>query len=149
MLPLSPKVGAEIGVFYADNAIALLQVFPDLFLYLVDPYTAWDVTDPMRHVPLSEVRREAVRRLSPFDSRIELSEKPINAPLDFIFIDGSHTFDAVTHDITFALANVRTGGLISGHDYSFPAVKAAVDSLLGIQCVNVDLCSDVWSMIRR
>lgn len=37
--------------------------------------------------------------------------------LDFVFIDGTHTYQAVKEDIANWLPKVKTGGLICGHDY--------------------------------
>ena len=47
--------------------------------------------------------------------------------IDMIFVDAGHTFDAVTSDLKSWLPLCREGGLICGHDYTWPAVKAAVD----------------------
>ena len=37
--------------------------------------------------------------------------------LDFVFIDGDHTFNNVMLDILLWTPKVRKGGIISGHDY--------------------------------
>jgi len=37
--------------------------------------------------------------------------------LDFIFIDGNHSFEFVTNDIAEWGKKVKKGGIISGHDY--------------------------------
>ena len=38
--------------------------------------------------------------------------------LDFVYIDGDHTFDGVLADIKAYLPKVKTGGLIIGDDYT-------------------------------
>ena len=51
--------------------------------------------------------------------------------LDFVFIDGDHTYEACKRDIIAWLPKVKEGGWITGHDYhEFPGVKKAVDELL-------------------
>ena len=37
--------------------------------------------------------------------------------LDFVYIDGNHTFEYVINDIAEWSKKVRKGGIISGHDY--------------------------------
>jgi len=51
--------------------------------------------------------------------------------VDFVFIDGAHSFDAVRCDLAAWWPKVRQGGLIAGHDYTHgPEVKAAVDEFV-------------------
>lgn len=61
-----------------------------------------------------------------------------NSPflVDMIFIDGDHRYHSVVRDIIVARELVKSGGIISGHDYDdeFPGVKEAVDKMLsGVQ----------------
>jgi hypothetical protein len=51
---------------------------------------------------------------------------------DMIFIDGSHEYDDVIRDITNCNLHLRSGGLLSGHDYGdiHPGVAKAVNYLL-------------------
>jgi hypothetical protein len=52
--------------------------------------------------------------------------------LDFVFIDGDHSYEGVRQDITNWLPKVRRGGTLAGHDYgNSESVRRAVDELLG------------------
>jgi predicted O-methyltransferase YrrM len=52
--------------------------------------------------------------------------------LDFVFVDGEHSYDGVSGDINFWLPKVRKGGVLAGHDYNHSAdVRRAVNELLG------------------
>ena len=60
-----------------------------------------------------------------------------------VFIDGDHRYEEVKLDIIHALGLIRSGGIISGHDYShktWPGVKRAVDEVLG----TVHHCDSIW-----
>ena len=51
---------------------------------------------------------------------------------DMAFIDGDHSYEAVTQDIRLTLPLVRAGGLLVFHDYcpTWPGVVRAVDELI-------------------
>jgi hypothetical protein len=53
----------------------------------------------------------------------------------FVFIDGSHLYEAVKEDILAWLPKVKSGGFIGGHDIDQPeefnGVRKAVDELIG------------------
>lgn len=57
-----------------------------------------------------------------------------NQPIDFLYIDGGHSFQDVQADILGWVPHVQSGGCILGHDYEdgdtcmFPGVKKAVDA---------------------
>lgn len=51
--------------------------------------------------------------------------------IDFVFIDGQHTYAAVCADIDAWLPKVKPGGLLAGHDHKFPPVTQAVLQRLG------------------
>lgn len=45
----------------------------------------------------------------------------------FVFIDADHTEEGCGRDIDAWLPKMKQGGIIAGHDYNWPGVKAAVD----------------------
>ena len=50
--------------------------------------------------------------------------------LDFVFIDGEHSYEAVKADVRAWWPKIRNGGFLIGHDYNpkrFPGVCRAVD----------------------
>jgi len=53
-----------------------------------------------------------------------------NESIDFLFIDGDHTYKGVRADLLNWFPKVKKGGIIAGHDYAEPScgVKMAVDS---------------------
>lgn len=46
--------------------------------------------------------------------------------LDFVYLDGSHTYDAVAEDIRCWRPKVKRGGMLAGDDYSWEGVERAV-----------------------
>jgi len=51
---------------------------------------------------------------------------------DMVYIDGVHTYEAVSKDIQNYRKLIRPGGFIAGHDYTWEGVKRAVDENLTV-----------------
>ena len=62
--------------------------------------------------------------------------------IDFCFIDGSHEYEDVKADILAYLPKVKSGGILSGHDYDriWSGVIKAVDEIL----VDVEVLNGSW-----
>ena len=72
---------------------------------------------------------------------VEAARHVPDGTLDFVFIDADHTYEGCKRDIEAWLPKVRSGGMISGHDYNWPSVRQAVDEAFP----TVGLASDnVW-----
>ncbi len=123
---LKTQAGAEIGVFDGGTSWYLLRSFPQLRLFGVDPYLAYPEYDQSR---MRQAEQTAVDRLAQFGERsIRIKESSVSAAkaipeecLDFVFVDGDHTYDAVVEDIKAWYPKVHAGGLFCGHDYSWGA----------------------------
>lgn len=61
---------------------------------------------------------------------------------DMVFLDGDHLYAAVRSDIIYWKKKLQPGGLLCGHDYSFPDVRKAVHELLEV--VVQPYGTDIW-----
>ena len=118
---LNYKVGAEIGVAYGANSEVLLKANPGLKLFCVDPWT------PYKHWSERRMRNRyqtTVQRLQTYNAvilRKSSMEALVDIPdssLDFVYIDAMHDYRNVRKDIDGWVPKVRSGGIVSGHDYS-------------------------------
>ena len=123
-----PMTGAEVGVFRGNTSEALLREFPQLRLWMVDPWmpyigeTTFDVHDQqgfdasmaaaMMWTEFAKNRRFVLREASP-----SASSRFADESLDFVFIDGNHLYQNVSADICAWWPKLRRGGLLTGHDY--------------------------------
>jgi hypothetical protein len=57
-----------------------------------------------------------------------------------VFIDGAHSFNAVSADIRAWLPKVRSGCTLAGHDYNWETVHNAVEATLGGIDEQIGLC---------
>lgn len=155
--------GAEIGVYRADLSVELLQAIPDLLLILVDGWMPYDGIDWTSQQPaefFATVKQEALNRLRPVRNRCVVIDQPSPAAamlvpdrsLDFVFIDGNHTYQAVKEDLFAWAPKVHpTGGVLAGHDYvradGSEEVKRAVDEYAMANRLTVETGADsVWWM---
>ena len=124
------KVGVEIGVLKAFHSEYILDHTNVTLLIGVDPYRS---TESYKKVGgelandadsiVEGVYQEVLARMKRFGERFKLiratsEEAKWSEPLDFVYIDGDHSYEAVLIDIKKWYPLLRTGGIIAGHDYS-------------------------------
>ena len=120
------RVGVEIGVRGGDYSLVLCETIPGLRLYGVDPYTPHaEYKDIQRKDSFDKYEQEAKRKLAPYGENYQFMRLySMDAvkhfkdnSLDFVYIDGDHSFQSVTNDIYEWSKKVKVGGIISGDDY--------------------------------
>jgi|SRR3989338_3832258 len=134
---LGYNIGCEVGLEKGKNAQEMFERIPNLKLYAVDPYkrhpkygyeaiaylNRWDD----RYLRM--VKRQAQKRLQDKNAVIieKFSEDAVkdilDNSLDFVYIDGDHSYDLVMQDIIIWGRKVRKGGIMSGHDYFYDSNK--------------------------
>ena len=66
---------------------------------------------------------------------------------DLVFIDADHSYEGVKADIKRWVPKVRAGGLVCGHDFSWPGIERAIKETIGL--TNCDIFTDdVWRAQR-
>ena len=71
--------------------------------------------------------------------------------LGLVFIDASHDFDSVWSDLECYFPKVKSGGIISGHNYdSHGDVKKAVDKFLGEKDLKPEMgTGSIWHATKK
>jgi len=116
------KIGAEIGVYKGEFTKKLCKA--GLKIYAIDPYIVYkNYRKHPKELPYDELYDNAQKLLAPYDctfirktSMDALNDIP-DGSLDFVYIDGNHSFPYVAQDIYEWSRKVRVGGTVSGHDY--------------------------------
>jgi len=126
-------VGAEIGVWHGEGAKYMLDKCPDITkLYLIDPYDKAVEFNDCKLPPkgfkengFKDAILNAVKNTMPMSekawfvfARSTEAVKVIDEPLDFVYIDANHNYDKVLEDCETWLPKIKSGGIISGHDYN-------------------------------
>jgi len=125
--------GCEVGVQRGRNAWRMFQTIPNLHLFLVDPYRnhnfgdrRWDERDNQKFKKQTAARLKdnwVIQYLYDFGENT-FNEIPDNS-LDFVYIDGDHSYEFVMLDILLFRRKVKRGGIISGHDYFYKNSRQA------------------------
>ena len=143
---LSYKIGAEIGVKRGAYSECLVKTIPSLTLYSIDPWIAYSGS---QQVSQDRYYARAVKRLTAYNVKIlkKTSMEALNNiqdnGLDFVYIDALHDFDNVYADIIGWTKKVRIGGIVAGHDYTYPnGVTQAVDKYVEENIVALNITKE-------
>lgn len=124
---------AEIGVWRGGNAKRLLSDLDVDEMYLIDPYDAYEDYEESKakSEKLKLAKEEAHNKLEEFQnihwieqySDEALSE--IDKPLDYIYIDGNHSYGYVKKDMENYHPLLKDGGILAGDDIDWDGVAQA------------------------
>ena len=122
-------VGAEIGVFKGGFSKWMCRHMEPRILYMVDLWSPVDLDYPhltntieVQYKNLSIVLRSMRSEIASGVARPLMGEssRVANAihdeSLDFVYIDGDHTYDGCLRDMRSWSQKVKTGGIVAGHD---------------------------------
>lgn len=132
-------VGAEIGVWQGEFASSILNGLPKIEkYYAVD---GWELYDDFKDILVdtsdySKLKYETAYRM--YETSVaehinkvvtlkmysdEAAQHVPDSSLDFVFIDANHAYEYVKKDILLWTPKVKTGGIVSGHDYGKTGAK--------------------------
>lgn len=152
-------VGVEIGVCNGVTSELFAQQIPNIKkLFAVDNYPSfvdWDGTR-VTEERQAETMRRCKERLAKYPnvefvykSSAEFSESVFDDSLDFIFIDGDHSYEATLKDIQLYWPKVKTGGVFAGHDINLTTVTKAVEDYFKETEVKVTVVeNNAWYIIK-
>ena len=126
------SVGMEIGVFMGEFAEYLCNTLEPKMLYLVDPFEPSELTsgdkDGTNFITVHNLREYFIKKIIPkfkYKSNVKLISDysfnvlPLieNKSLDWVYIDGDHSYQGCLKDLLLARQKVKHNGIIAGHDY--------------------------------
>lgn len=130
--------GIEIGTCRGESAYLILDTCPNVKkLYCIDPFAAYDDwVGELNQETMDKFEAIARKNLSKFGDRAEIIKARSDDPdtvakfedgqVDFIFVDGDHSYHATLADIQLYYSKLKSGGIFAGHDYNLEPVRNAL-----------------------
>lgn len=149
-------VGAEVGVHLAENAKNIYNFLNPKALFLIDPWKNYIDPDSFEVIGESQriIAEERMKDCKNIKFLRMTSLEAVNfVPdgIDFVYIDGNHSFVSVLLDMKAWFEKIKHGGILAGHDYhdSMPQVQMAVDSFGKVK--NLRIYSDLqdWWIVKQ
>jgi len=147
------KKCAEVGIGYGFHAKEILDKTEIETLYLVDPMEYYPndlfADDVIRYGGFETLVKNIKTHLLPHENRYHWFRKKSlsitnddipDESLDAVFLDGDHSYDAVSHDLPFWWKKIKVGGWLLGDDYSscHPGTTRAVDEFTIIYNLEIE-----------
>ncbi len=136
------KVCVEVGIGYGFHAKEILDNTSLEKLYLVDPMCYYPndafAEDVITYGGFEKLVKNIKLHLNEYEDKylwyrtpsLNVTNEQIpDESVDAIFIDGDHSYEAVSKDLPFWWNKLRKGGWLLGDDYNscHPGTKKAVD----------------------
>jgi len=150
-------VGCELGVCWAWTLRYFLDKSPEITkVYAVDAYQPYqDWWGPVTRIMVDAWKQHALALLKPHQDRVKFLEMDsISAAdhipdrsLDYIFIDGDHSYAAVSRDLRAYWPKMKQGAIFAGHDWNLPDVSRAVTDFRKEFDINTEIqhtSKNVW-----
>lgn len=149
------KIMVEIGCYTGESTEIFCQEFKKV--YAIDPWMDGKGYDPTDYASKSmgpHIEAAFDERMSKYDNLVKLKgfsydlfKEFEDESLDFVYIDGDHTYEGVKKDILNFISKIRPNGFIGGHDYKpkWPGIMQAVDEQFG----SPDYKYNDWSWVVK
>lgn len=165
--------GCEIGVCHGENLCHMLESCENIeSMIAVDPYISYqdyggyvdeDKLQGPSFVKLKELPTIVKQNLDSIGMFHKVNFKQVTSDeaaltiedesLDFVFIDGNHSYLQVKKDLDNYYEKVKKGGIFSGHDFSLTDVNKAILEFLDEKNISSSdlklLKNDSWFLFKN
>lgn len=136
----------EIGAFQGESTTLFAHYVKPNKLYAIDPHVnGYDKNDESSFANFENVVHNFLTRIKPFscieyikDFSYNVVNKFEDNSLDFVYIDGDHSYEGVKKDILSYLPKIKNGGYIGGHDLGRGDVTKAIIEFLGHPTISFE-----------
>lgn len=146
----SGSVFVEIGVLHGKSlaflGVEIVNSGKSIELHAVDSFR-WNDEQLAKFVH----NLEPVKNILTIHAGLshEVANHFADKSVDFLFIDADHSYECVKRDIEAWLPKMRSGSVISGHDFdidSFPGTCQAVEEAFGKRRIQLSY-RHVWEVV--
>jgi predicted O-methyltransferase YrrM len=153
-------VGAEVGVCLAASTEHFMKNVPNIAkYYAIDSYptyTDWNGAD-FNEERQSLMKQYAFEALQPYKDKIEFVYKDSvefaqtieDETLDFIFIDGDHSYEGFLKDLQTYFPKIKVGGIVSGDDITLNAINEGLKEFFKEKNVQIKSNNKMWYLVKE
>jgi len=140
--PLRHLTGVEVGVLGGEHALKIYNYLNIKNLYLVDPFkeykdyihgkinTNWDQKKHDEDYlsvkkKFSKFKNVEIMRMTSFEASKKFKDKT----LDFVYLDGDHSYEAVKLDLQSWYPKLKEFGVMCGDDYGHISGRGVVKAV--------------------
>ena len=161
LLRMIPRSGtcAEVGVYEGHFTRRIFDIARPSRVYVIDPWLEIPGSKAKYNQAHQDARYEAVRtRLSAeisTGSAIIIRDTSDAAALlipdlslDFVYIDGDHSYEQVAKDLKKYWPKLKNNGLLSGDDYRIPDITRAVAEHCAQHQLTLKVTNDQFIIVK-
>lgn len=125
------KTGAEIGVYKGQFTEKFCE--QGIKMYAIDNWAVYQYEGKTYHTQERQdiLFEKTKKRLSRYKDCVVIRKNSVDAAidfergsLDFVYLDSDHAFRGIADDIFEWYGRVRSGGIVSGHDYAYTGTNS-------------------------
>lgn len=148
----------EVGVWKGKSAaymgVEIVNSGKEIRFDCIDPFVPVGDEMPEFKITHEELKNTFINNMKPLEGYYNLittgspkcAEMYQDKSINFVFIDGDHSYDAVVKDINAWMPKIKKGGILSGHDYEIPSVKKACHDVLGERTLKDPWGDGCWML---
>jgi len=160
----------EIGVYGGASILSVIDVCVNnnITIYGIDP---WEKTNIVNGTNISESEKEILtRKMVDARTNLELVIKKLkysnikliqdtsesassqfkNKTVDLVYIDGDHSYESVTKDLTIWCEKLKPNGIIWGDDFGWVPVRKAIQDFSKLNKMNINrLSNGKWYLTKK
>jgi predicted O-methyltransferase YrrM len=144
-------VGAEIGVCLAASTELFMKNVPSYPTYI--DWNGADFNEERQKL----MKQYAIDVLKPFKEKIEFiyedsstfANSVEDESLDFIFIDGDHSYDGFIKDLSSYFPKVKKGGIVSGDDITLTTISNGLNDFFSENKPDIKTGEKMWYLIKE
>jgi hypothetical protein len=145
-------IGVEIGVKRGHFSKILLDNWDCEKIYLIDPWEEQENKTYDEKHTYNEDFEKTKEQLKNYEKKYEIIRKYSHEAysyfkdnsIDFIYIDGNHSYEAVKKDLELWYPKLRKGGVLAGDDYNFRPIEKMNDGyIFGVTKAVNEFCDKI------
>ncbi len=153
------EVGSWQGKSATFMAVEIINANKNIKLHCVDPWEGSIEHKKEDVVIKGELYQTFLKNIEPVKhiitpvklASIDAARTYEDESIDFIFIDAAHDYESVRSDIYSWYPKLKKGGIMAGHDNTWPGVVKAVNEFITISgnTLNMINFQDCWGFIKK